>query len=223
MSADRRIVVIGRDQIVLRGVERIAAACGAAVEVLETPADASDPWTVVVDLARDDALALAAERRARWPGALLAGFLAGPDRARWEAALGAGYDVVASRGSLARELGRALDTWTGPRTARRVRAVTVDDVAGRLGVVARLDDPEAGPIAVYHVGGALYAARDVCPHAGAKLSEGTLDGTIVTCPRHGSQFDVRSGERLRGPADVPIPTYRVAVEGGVAFIEVDVP
>ncbi|HUG55731.1 MAG TPA: non-heme iron oxygenase ferredoxin subunit, partial [Candidatus Limnocylindrales bacterium] len=121
------------------------------------------------------------------------------------------------------ELGRALGSWTGPRTARRVRAVTVDDVAGRLGVVARLDDPEAGPIAVYHVGGAVYAAGDVCPHAGAKLSEGALDGATVTCPLHGSQFDVRSGERLRGPADVPVPTYRVAVEGGVAFIELDAP
>ncbi|MEX2046706.1 MAG: Rieske 2Fe-2S domain-containing protein [Chloroflexota bacterium] len=223
MTAERRIVVIGDDALVLRGVERIAAERGAAAQALDDPSDARDPWAIVVDLARDDALTLAAERRARWPGALLAGFLAGPDRARWEAALGAGYDLVASRGSLSRGLGRALDDWTGPRRARRVRAVAVDDVAGRLGVVARLDDPEAGPIAVYHVGGALYATADVCPHAGAKLSEGALDGAIVTCPRHGSQFDVRSGERVRGPADLPVPIYRVAVEGGVAFIEVDAP
>lgn len=219
----RRVVVLGDDVVVVRGVERIATERGAAVEILDAAGDAGEPWAVVVDLAREDALTLAGERRARWPGALLAGFLGSPDRARWEAALGAGYDVVASRGAVARELGRALDAWTGPSTARRVRAVTVDDVAGRLGVVCRLDDPEAGPIAVYHVGGALYAAGDVCPHAGAKLSEGALDGAVVTCPLHGSQFDVRSGERLRGPADLPVPTYRIAIEGGVAFIELDAP
>lgn len=223
MSAGRRIVVLGDDVVVVRGIERIATLRDAAVESLQSAPEAGDHWAVIVDLARDDALTLAGERRARWPSALLAGFLGSPDRTRWEAALGAGYDLVASRGSLARELGRALDAWTGPRAARRVRAVTVDDVAGRLGVVCRLDDPEAGPIAVYHVGGALYAAGDVCPHAGAKLSEGALDGAVVTCPLHGSQFDVRSGERLRGPADVPVPTYRIAIEGGVAFIEIDAP
>lgn len=223
MSTSRRVVVVGDDVVVVRGIARIAAERGASVEILDAAPEAGAVWAVVIDLAREDAIALAGERQARWPGALLAGFLAGPDRARWEAALGAGYDVVASRGSLARELGRALDSGTGPRTARRVRAVTVDDVAGRIGVVARLDDAEAGPIAVYHLGGALYAAGDACPHAGGKLSEGTLDGATVTCPLHRSQFDVRTGERLRGPADVPVPTYRVVVEGGVAFIEIDAP
>lgn len=223
MSAERRIVALGNDALVLRGLERLASERGAAVLAADAPREDADTWVVVVDLARADALELAAQRRDRWPGAFLAAFLGSPDRARWEAALGAGYDLVASRGSLARELGRALDTWTGPRIARRLRAVTVDDVAGRLGVVARLDDPGSGPIAVYHVGGTLYAAGDVCPHAGATLSEGALDGAVVTCPLHGSQFDVRSGERLRGPADLPVPTYRVAVEGGVAFIEIDAP
>lgn len=223
MSSGRRILVLADDAVVRRGVERIALERGATLVPADGPPDDPEAWAVIIDLARDDALALATLRRARWPGALLAGFLSTPDRPRWEAALGAGYDLVASRGSLGRELGRALDAWTGPRTARRVRAVTVDDVAGRLGVVARLDDPQAGPIAVYHVGGTIYAAGDVCPHAGAKLSEGTLDGAVVTCPLHGSQFDVRSGERVRGPADLPVPTYRVAIEGGVAFIEIDAP
>lgn len=223
MTTTRRILLISGDAVVLRGLERVAAERGAAVLATDDPTIGGDPWAVVVDLARDDALVLAAERVTRWPGALLAGSLATPDRARWEAALGAGYDVVASRGSLSRELARALDAWTGPRTARRVRAVAVDDIVGRLGVVARVNDPEAGPIAVYHVGGVIYATGDVCPHAGAKLSEGTLEAEVVTCPLHGSQFDVRSGARLRGPADLPVPTYRVAVEGGVAFIEIDAP
>lgn len=223
MSAGRRILVLGGDVVVRRGVERIAAERGATVVAADAPRGEAAAWAVVVDLAREDALDLAATRREHWPGALLAGFIGTPDRERWEAALGAGYDIVSSRGSLARELGRALDAWTGPRASRRVRAVTVDDVAGRLGVVCRLEDPQVGRIAVYHVGGAIYATGDVCPHAGATLSEGGLDGAVVTCPLHGSQFDVRSGERLRGPADLPVPTYRVAIEGGVAFIELDAP
>lgn len=223
MSTRRRVVVLGDDTVVRRGVERIATERGAGVEFVESAPEAGEVLAVVVDLARDDAVALAEMRRARWPSALLAGFVGIPDRERWEAALGAGYDIVSSRGSLARELGRALDAWTGPRAARRVRAVTVDDVAGRLGVVCRLEDPQVGRIAVYHIGGTIYATGDVCPHAGATLSEGGLDGAVVTCPLHGSQFDVRSGERLRGPADLPVPTYRVAIEGGVAFIELDAP
>jgi nitrite reductase/ring-hydroxylating ferredoxin subunit len=92
------------------------------------------------------------------------------------------------------------------------------DLAGRLGVVARLADLPVGPVAVYHFSGRVSAAGDVCPHAGARLSEGALEGTVVTCPLHGSQFDVCTGERLRGPADVEIKTYRVDIEGGQVFL-----
>ena len=43
----------------------------------------------------------------------------------------------------------------------------------------------------------FYATGNVCPHMKGRLSDGTLDGNIVTCPRHGSQFDVRTGENIR--------------------------
>jgi 3-phenylpropionate/trans-cinnamate dioxygenase ferredoxin subunit len=43
----------------------------------------------------------------------------------------------------------------------------------------------------------FYATGNVCPHMKGRLSRGTLDGNIVTCPRHGSQFDVRTGENVR--------------------------
>ena len=75
-----------------------------------------------------------------------------------------------------------------------------------------------GPVAVYQVDGAVCAIADRCPHAGALLSEGELDGRQVTCPRHGSQFDVRTGERMRGPADVDIATFPVVVTGGQVSI-----
>jgi 3-phenylpropionate/trans-cinnamate dioxygenase ferredoxin subunit len=43
----------------------------------------------------------------------------------------------------------------------------------------------------------FYAVGNICPHMKGKLSEGTLEGNIVTCPRHGSQFDITTGENVR--------------------------
>lgn len=47
------------------------------------------------------------------------------------------------------------------------------------------------------VGDRYYAAADRCPHMAGDLSRGTLEGTIVTCPRHGSQFDLQDGHAVR--------------------------
>jgi len=47
------------------------------------------------------------------------------------------------------------------------------------------------------VGGKYYAADNSCPHMGGKLSEGKLEGTVVTCPLHGSQFDLSDGRVVR--------------------------
>jgi nitrite reductase/ring-hydroxylating ferredoxin subunit len=71
------------------------------------------------------------------------------------------------------------------------------------------------------VGGRLYAVADVCPHAGAVLSEGDLEGPVLTCPLHGSQFDVRTGDRRRGPADVGLGTFPLIEEGGRVYLLVE--
>ena len=47
-----------------------------------------------------------------------------------------------------------------------------------------------------NVEGTFYALDNKCPHLGGDLSAGVLDGTTVTCPRHGAKFDVRTGENL---------------------------
>jgi nitrite reductase/ring-hydroxylating ferredoxin subunit len=54
---------------------------------------------------------------------------------------------------------------------------------------------------------------------GGPLNEGTLDGSTVTCPWHGSQFDVCTGAVLRGPAGAPLKAYRVIVEGDIGRVE----
>jgi 3-phenylpropionate/trans-cinnamate dioxygenase ferredoxin subunit len=52
-------------------------------------------------------------------------------------------------------------------------------------------------ILLAHIGNAYYAANNTCPHMGGDLSKGTLEGTVVTCPNHHSQFDLRDGHVVR--------------------------
>ena len=76
-----------------------------------------------------------------------------------------------------------------------------------------------GDAAVFNVGGNFCATQARCPHRGGQLSQGKLDGSTVTCPLHGSQFNVCTGAVLRGPAIDPLMTYRVVVEGNVGRVE----
>ena len=64
-----------------------------------------------------------------------------------------------------------------------------------------------------NVGGSFCAIGNLCTHVGGPLAQGFLKDYMVTCPLHGSQFDVRSGEVKRGPAVKPEPVYEVKVEG----------
>jgi len=59
----------------------------------------------------------------------------------------------------------------------------------------------------------IHALIDRCSHRGCSLSEGTFDGTAITCPCHGSQFGV-DGRLLRGPATNPQPRLETRVRGG---------
>jgi nitrite reductase (NADH) small subunit len=74
-------------------------------------------------------------------------------------------------------------------------------------------------VVVYNVGGTFYATQSECPHAFGPLEEGTLDGSMITCPLHGSCFDVTTGAVLMGPAEEPLKTYRVVIEGDVGRVE----
>jgi 3-phenylpropionate/trans-cinnamate dioxygenase ferredoxin component len=75
-------------------------------------------------------------------------------------------------------------------------------------------------IAIAKVDDAFYAFGDICTHQGCSLAEGQLDGTTVTCPCHGSEFDVTTGEVLRGPAHEPVQSYAVRIEDGLIRVEV---
>ena len=173
----------------------------------------AQPAVAVIDLLRPDALERLRAWRAQWPDALIAGHLGMPDRELWVSAQRAGCDLVANRGALVPRLRERLARPGGRRTWH-FPLFEAADAAGRLGLVFRAEDTPAGPLAVYHVAGRWHAVADRCPHAGSALSGGTIEGTVLTCPRHGSRFDICTGERLRGPADTGIAAFPLIQEGG---------
>lgn len=67
-------------------------------------------------------------------------------------------------------------------------------------------------VALFNVGGTFYALDGVCPHQGGPLGKGALCGAIVTCPWHGWQFDVTSGQHQLNPR-IQQPQFDVRVEG----------
>jgi nitrite reductase/ring-hydroxylating ferredoxin subunit len=208
------------DTRVVRSVETLAPEAGLAIcRADDGLGDGVDPAVVVLDLDAPGAFDALVELRGRWPESLVAGHLGFPDRERWLAAERAGCDVVANRGALGSALRKRLAAGV-PRRGRRVPQLALAHAAGPLGCV----HPEAPrgaadePLAVYHAGSRFIACADRCPHAGALLSEGELEHGVITCPRHGSQFDVSTGQRLRGPADTDIATYPTVEDGGQLYL-----
>jgi nitrite reductase/ring-hydroxylating ferredoxin subunit len=94
-------------------------------------------------------------------------------------------------------------------------------------VIARLGD------------GSVCAAENKCPHLGLSFNRGTLDGQILTCPWHGSEFNICSGENVDwvngvagikmpgwsrkmialGKAPAPLTTVVIVEEDGQVFVE----
>ncbi|MFN3821175.1 MAG: Rieske (2Fe-2S) protein [bacterium] len=73
-------------------------------------------------------------------------------------------------------------------------------------------------IAVFHLQEGFFAIDDTCPHQGAPLSYGIIDGFEVACPRHGARFDLRSGQVLSLPAVRGVISYEVQVDKDMVFV-----
>lgn len=97
----------------------------------------------------------------------------------------------------------------------RVELGPIAELPGSAGVCYDVGDHR---IAVFRVGESVYAIGDRCSHAEASLSEGEVFDLSVECPRHGSEFDLVTGEALNLPATKPVPTYTVAVEDGNVYL-----
>jgi nitrite reductase/ring-hydroxylating ferredoxin subunit len=77
----------------------------------------------------------------------------------------------------------------------------------------KLVEIEGQRIALFSVDGSYHAIDEVCPHKGGPLSEGPLSGDEVTCPWHGSRFNVKTGAVTAPPAQQGVKTFPVRVTG----------
>ena len=74
------------------------------------------------------------------------------------------------------------------------------------------------PIVIFNIAGQYFSIADVCSHDDGPVGEGVLEGYNITCPRHGAEFDVRSGKVTQMPAVIDIPAYPVQVREGMIYL-----
>jgi 3-phenylpropionate/trans-cinnamate dioxygenase ferredoxin subunit len=71
---------------------------------------------------------------------------------------------------------------------------------------------DGNPVVIFNIAGNYFAMDDLCTHDDGPIGEGELDGNVVTCPRHGAKFDIRTGKALALPAVEGLKTYPVKCE-----------
>lgn len=107
-------------------------------------------------------------------------------------------------------------------TARKVAVFALDDI--EPGVPRRVEI--AGhPIAIVRIDDDVYALGDICSHAEVSLSEGEVwaEDLEIECPKHGSTFELTTGEPQTLPATQPVPTYDAEVVDGQVVVTIDEP
>lgn len=95
--------------------------------------------------------------------------------------------------------------------------------------LATLEEPATGTAkevefegriyAIYNVDGVISVIDGICPHQGGPLADGQVQGTIVTCPWHGWQFDIRTGKTPLG-SKIKQGVFEVKVEGHEVLVGV---
>jgi 3-phenylpropionate/trans-cinnamate dioxygenase ferredoxin subunit len=80
---------------------------------------------------------------------------------------------------------------------------------------------EGRSIVIVNIANQFFAIADICTHDDGPLGDGDIEGFNIVCPRHGGEFDVRTGQAVQMPAVVDIPAYPVRVVDGM--IKVGIP
>lgn len=97
-----------------------------------------------------------------------------------------------------------------------VKVASKKDIPDGEARVVRAKEKE---IALFNLGGVVYALDNICAHRGGPLGEGTLDGCIVTCPWHGWQFDVTTGLSPVVPS-AKVQCFKVVTQGDDILVEI---
>ena len=100
--------------------------------------------------------------------------------------------------------------------SRFVKMATVEELPPGA---AKEVEFEGRVYALFNVGGQISAIDGICPHQGGPLADGTLEGTMVTCPWHGWQFDVRTGKTPLG-SKIKQAVFDVKIEGHDVLVAV---
>lgn len=81
---------------------------------------------------------------------------------------------------------------------------------------------EGEEIALYLMGGQVFATSDICTHEFCIISDNfDVQGSEVECTCHGSKYNYETGENTAPPSAAPLPTYKTKVENGEIFVEVE--
>ncbi len=96
-----------------------------------------------------------------------------------------------------------------------IKVAKISDIDEGKSQLANVDGKE---IALFKIGGKIYALDNTCPHRGGPLVDGYLEGTELTCPWHAWTFDVRTGVCSTAP-DTRQTTFKVKIEKDEVFVE----
>ncbi len=98
-----------------------------------------------------------------------------------------------------------------------VRLLPWSDIAGQAP-----REIEAGRTALllYDIAGQAYATAAICPHHAAWLSQGSIEGDRVNCPRHQGQFHIPTGVKTRGPQCPDLRTYPAEIRDGDVWVDI---
>lgn len=103
---------------------------------------------------------------------------------------------------------------TSAESTERVELARVEDIPTEHGLRVKANEKW---VALFKVEGEVYAINAICPHAGAFLDMGYMDGHSVMCPLHGWDFDVRTGE---SPSfGISTGCFEIEIEEGVVYLK----
>lgn len=98
-----------------------------------------------------------------------------------------------------------------------VKVATLAEIQENEGKLVSVNGTE---LALFRNGANIYAVRNICPHKGGPLGEGEIQGTVITCPWHGWEFDLADAGKCTMNDIIEAKMYPVKQEGDAILVEV---